>query len=45
MKLAHHITDDRGALTMSDTVSEVQLVLHGVEDATLDGLQPVTNIG
>ena len=42
--VAHHVADDLGALAMFGVGRQV-LLPHRVEDAALDGFQPVTHVG
>ena len=44
MVVAHHVADDLRALAVLDVGGEV-LLPHRVEDAALDGLQPVADVG
>ncbi len=43
--LAEHLADDRRRLPRPRTRREVQVLEHRVEDAALDGLQPVAHVG
>ena len=43
--LAHHVADDAGTLHRPAGRVEVQLVVHGVHDPALHGLQPVPHVG
>jgi len=44
MVFAHHVADDAGALT-SGAIGLESHLLHGVENAAVDGLESVANIG
>jgi len=43
-ELPHRVADDTGALDVGPIVDQIGLV-HGVDDAAVDGLQPVAHIG